>query len=76
MTTSKDPWGLSVMAHHNNPDDEATLKECINKAEALSQEKIERSFVDKGYRGKEHHPEKLKFIFLGRKTYLRRLKSC
>lgn len=67
VTTSKDPWVLSVMAHHDNPYDGATLKECINKAEELSQEKIEQAFVDKGYRGKEHHPEQTKIYISGKK---------
>lgn len=68
VTTSKDPWVLSLMAHHGNPYDGATLKECIKKAEELSQEKIENAFVDKGYRGKEHHPEQTKIYIAGKKN--------
>lgn len=56
------------MAHHDNPYDGATLKESINKAEELSQEKIEQAFVDKGYGGKEHHPEQTKIYISGKKN--------
>lgn len=68
VTTSKDPWFLSVMAHHDNPYDGATLQECIQKAELLSKEKIEQTFVDKGYRGKEHHPDQIKIYLSGKKN--------
>ena len=75
VTTSKDPWVLSVLAHHDNPYDGATLKECLIKAEALSQEKIEQAFVDKGYRGKEHHPADVKIHMPGKKNLPAALKK-
>lgn len=67
VTTSKEPWVLSILAHHDNPYDGATLKECVTKAEELSKEKIESAFVDKGYRGEEHHPEEVKIYISGKK---------
>lgn len=67
VTTSKEPWVLSVLAHHDNPYDGATLKASLDKAEALSEEKIEHAFVDKGYRGKAHHPEAINIHLSGKK---------
>lgn len=68
VTTSKDPWVLSISAHHDNPYDGSTLKESLQKAEELSAGKIEQAFVDKGYRGKEHHPEDKKVYVSGKKN--------
>lgn len=68
VTTCKEPWVLSIQAHHNNPYDGATLKESLHKAQEHSKAKIERAFADKGYRGKEHHPEGVKVIISGKKN--------
>ena len=68
VTTCKDPWVLSIMAHHGNPYDGATLKECLHKAEEHSKGKIEQVFADKGYRGKEHHPDNVKVYISGKKN--------
>lgn len=68
VTTCKDPWVLSVLAHHDNPYDGATLKECLNKAEENSKAKIDAAFADKSYRGKEHHPDDTKIFISGKKN--------
>jgi IS5 family transposase len=68
VTTCKEPWILSISAHHDNPYDGATLKESLQKAEALSDGKIEQAFVDKGYRGKEHHPDNINVYISGKKN--------
>lgn len=75
VTTCKEPWVLSVLAHHGNPYDGATLIECLNKAEENSNVKIENAFADKGYRGKEHHPENIKVFISGRKNLPSRFKK-
>jgi len=67
VTTCLEPWVLSVIAHHDNPYDGATLKECLYKAEENSKNKIEYAFADKGYRGKAHHPEDIKVFISGKK---------
>ena len=54
VTTCKEPWILSIQAHHNNPYDGATLKESLHKAEEHSKAKIERAFADKAYCREEH----------------------
>jgi IS5 family transposase len=68
VTTCEEPWILSVMAHHENPYDGATLKECLNRASENSKNKIEYAFADKGYRGKAHHPEDVKIFISGKKN--------
>jgi transposase, IS5 family len=75
VTTCEEPWVLSVLAHHNNPYDGATLKECLNKAEENSQARIECAFADKSYRGKEHHPKDVKIFISGKKNLPLRLKK-
>ena len=75
VTTCNEPWVLSVLAHHDNPYDGATLKECLSKAEENSKNKIEYAFADKGYRGKEHHPENIKVFISGKKNLPARFKK-
>ena len=75
VTTCDEPWVLSVAAHHGNPYDGATLKECLNKAEENSQTKIENAFADKSYRGKEHHPDNVKIFISGKKNLPLRFKK-
>jgi IS5 family transposase len=73
VTTCQEPWVISIMAHHNNPYDGATLKECLNKAEHNSGVKIEAAFADKSYRGAIHHPEDVKVFISGQKNLPRSL---
>jgi IS5 family transposase len=75
VTTCEEPWIISVLAHHNNPYDGATLKECLNKAEEHSQVKIEYAFADKSYRGKEHHPKDVEIFISGKKNLPLRFKK-
>ena len=75
VTTCEEPWVLSVLAHHNNPYDGATLKECLSKAEENSLTKIECAFADKSYRGKEHHPDDVKIFISGKKNLPLRFKK-
>lgn len=75
VTTCEEPWVLSILAHHDNPYDGATLKECLSHAEENVKGKIECAFADKGYRGKEHHPEEIKIFVSGKKNLPLRLKQ-
>jgi transposase, IS5 family len=63
--TSKSNWIVGVQAHHGNPYDGATLKDSINQTERLSGVRPKEAFVDRGYRGKEHHPEDVKVHITG-----------
>lgn len=75
VTTCEEPWVLSVLAHHDNPYDGSTLKECIYKAEGNAKSKIESAFADKSYRGKEHHPDDVNVYISGKKNLPLRLKK-
>jgi IS5 family transposase len=75
VTTCEEPWIIYVLAHHDNPYDGATLKECLNKAEENSQTKIENVFADRSYRGDEHHPEDIKVFISGKKNLPLRFKK-
>jgi IS5 family transposase len=75
VTTCKDPWILSVSAHHDNPYDGATLKPSLLKAQEHSQVKIDFAFADKAYRGKTHHPDTVKVFISGTKKLTPPLKK-
>jgi IS5 family transposase len=65
VTTSKSNWVVGVAAHHGNPYDGATLKSSIEQIERLTGVRPKEAFVDRGYRGKEHHPEGVKIHITG-----------
>ena len=65
VTTSKSNWIVGVEAHHGNPYDGATLKASINQTERLTGIRPKEAFVDRGYRGKVHHPEDVKVHIAG-----------
>jgi IS5 family transposase len=51
VVTHKEGFILGSKALHGNPFDGHTLKEAIEQAEGLSGTRIDKVFVDKGYRG-------------------------
>ena len=59
--THKGGLVLSSQALHGNPYDGHTLQDALSNAEALSNTKIRRAFVDKGYKG---HKIKGKEVFI------------
>ena len=74
VTTSKSNWVVGIEAHHGNPYDGATLKASINQTERLTGIRPKEAFVDRGYRGKEHHPEDVKVHITGQHKASRALK--
>lgn len=68
VTTCEEPWVISISAHHNNPYDGATLKQCLETAEKNTDVKIDYVFADKSYRGKEHHPDNVTVYISGKKN--------
>ena len=66
-TTCKDPWVVSIFAAHKNPYDGHTLQRSLNQSEQLTKVKIEDAFADRGYRGKENHPEGTRIFISGTK---------
>jgi IS5 family transposase len=75
VTTAKDPWVTAIQAVHGNPYDGALLKQSLAKSEALTQFKIQDAFVDKGFRGKAHHPEDINIVVAGTKRITLTLKK-
>ena len=67
VTTAKEPWVVSIAAEDGNPYDGHTLKDAVNKAEVMTKVRAESVFVDKGYRGKENHPDDVDVYLSGRK---------
>ena len=74
-TTCKEPWVTSIFAEHGNPYDGHTLKRSIAQTESLTQVKVKDVFVDRGYRGKAHHPETTRVFISGAKRLPRTLKK-
>jgi IS5 family transposase len=64
--TARDPWIIGAKSFFGNPFDGATLKEAIAQTEKLTGVKTREIFVDKGYRGKKHHPEGKTVLISGR----------
>lgn len=74
-TTCKDSWVTSIFAEHGNPYDGQTLKKSIEQTESLTQIKVKDIFVDRGYRGKDHHPTTARVFISGTKRLPRTLKK-
>jgi transposase, IS5 family len=66
-TTSKRGWVVGIKALHGNPYDGHTLKGAHAQVAKLTGVKPEALFVDRGYRGAQHHPEDTKVYLSGRK---------
>ncbi len=64
-TTANSNWIVATQAHHGNPYDGATLKATIDQIERLTGVRPKQAVVDRGYRGKEHHPEDVKIHIAG-----------
>jgi IS5 family transposase len=67
VTTSKRSWVVGIAALHGNPYDGHTLKAACAQVEKIAGVKPEEIFVDKGYRGAQHHPENVAVYISGRK---------
>jgi len=74
-TISKWGWVVGIDAEHSNPYDGHTLKRTTEQVEKLTGVKPEQAFVDRGYRGKEHHPEGVEVCISGRRGLSRTLKA-
>ena len=73
VTTSKAGWVVGIDAVTGNPYDGATLKPALKQVEELTGVKPAEAFVDRGFRGSEHHPEAVSVYISGRKKLSRRL---
>ena len=75
VTTSKAGWMIGIDAGHGNPYDGATLKPAPEQVGELTGVKPEEAFVDKGYRGAQHHPAGVAVYISGRKNLSGRLRK-
>ena len=66
--TAMGNWIIGAKSLFGNPFDGKTLKEAIKQTEELTNQEVERIGVDRGYRGKTHHPEEKETLIAGRKT--------
>lgn len=67
VITHKEGLALGLKALHNNPYDGHTLEEVLKEVERTTKTKINRVFVDKGYRG---HSVKDKEVYISGKRGL------
>ena len=65
--TAKDPWIIGAKSFFGNPFDGATPKDAIVQTERLTGVATKEIYVDKGYRGKVHHPAGKQVLISGRK---------
>ena len=63
--TWKRNWIIGAKSFFGNPFDGKTLREAIGQTEKITGEEIERIGVDRGYRGKVHHPEGKETLIAG-----------
>ena len=66
--TGKKNWIIGAKSLFGNPFDGKTLKEAIKQTEELTSQEVKRIGVDRGYRGKAHHPEGKETLIAGRKA--------
>lgn len=64
-TTAHSNWIVAPQAHHTAPYDGARLKPTINQIERLTGLRPKQAVVDRGYRGKEQHPEDVRLHIAG-----------
>ena len=80
--SAKTCWVLGVTAFTKSLNDALTLKPALSDVHNLTGVGLKRVFVDKGYRGKKHHPEGLEVYVSGQsksspyKSRLARRRSC
>ena len=66
--TGKKNWIIGAKALFGNPFDGKTLKEAIKQTEKITGQEVKRIGVDRGYRGKAHHPTGKETLIAGRKA--------
>jgi len=67
VTTSSQCWVVGIEAQHGNPYDGSTLKGAIAQMERISGSRPKEVFVDRGYKGSDHHPEDVDVYLSGRR---------
>lgn len=75
VSTSKNNWVVGIDAEVGNPYDGHTLKPALKQTQRLTGIKPKEAFVDKGFRGKQHHPREVAVYLSGRRRLSRTLKA-
>ena len=73
--TGRKNWIIGAKTFFGNPFDGKTLKEGIRQTENLTGQRVEKIGVDRGYRGKAHHPKGKETLIAGRKTKDKEIKK-
>ena len=68
-TTSISNWIVGVAAIHGNPYDGATLSHVIQQTRQLTGIAPKQAAVDKGFRGRKHHPNGLQVLVAGTRKF-------
>lgn len=78
VTTNQSNWIVGIKAVHGNPYDGATLRDALTQTEQLTTVAPQQAFVDKGFRGTQHHPVGVEVLISGTRklsgVHRRRLK--
>ena len=61
-------WIIGARSFFGNPFDGKTLREAVKQTEVITGEEVKRIAVDKGYRGKVHHPSGKETLVSGSKV--------
>jgi IS5 family transposase len=67
VTTSKQSWVVGIEALPGNPYDGSTLKGALEQVERVASIRPKEAFVDRGYRGSQHHPDDVAVYVSGRR---------
>jgi transposase, IS5 family len=67
VISAKKNWILGAHALHGNPFDGHTLKTSIALTERNTGVRVQDAFVDRGYRGADHHPSPVRVFLSGRR---------
>ena len=65
--TARNCWVIGIKTFTESVHDVLTLIPALEQAKELTGEMIRRVYVDKGYRGKRHHPEEMEVCVSGDK---------
>lgn len=69
VTTNRTNWIVAADAVHGNPYDGATLTPAIDQVRRLTGYTPQQAVVDKGFRGKTHHPPALDVVVTGTRKF-------
>lgn len=73
-TSARRGWVLGIQAVSGNPYDGRTLAPVLEQVQRLTGVKVRQAFVDRGFRGQEHHPPGVEVYLSGRRKLSRTLK--